>query len=163
MTYPMKKVLLCFIFLLFTGSCVLTIPIWVYIWRFFFLMSKKWSRKILELCFWDKGHSGKSKFALKGVHKRIFQIYTREKHMLGTWQWSILDQQAQNHLKLSNMTKVRLGPIFNLNVKTCAWHVYDTCRACETLINQFLDLKNPHLESKIIKIRQETPEIWEGH
>ena len=28
------------------------------------------------------------------------------------------------------------------------------------LANQFLVLKNPHLESKIIKIGQETPEIW---
>ena len=33
--------------------------------------------------------------------------------------------------------------------------------ACETLTNQFLDLKNPHLESKIIKIGHETLEIWD--
>ena len=80
--------------------------------------------------------------------------------MLVTRQWSIHDEQAQNHLKLSNMTKVRLRPIFNLNVKTRAWHILDTCRVCETLINQFLDLKNPQLESTIIKIGQETPKIW---
>ena len=28
------------------------------------------------------------------------------------------------------------------------------------LSNQFPDLKNPYLESRIIKIGQETPEIW---
>ena len=34
-------------------------------------------------------------------------------------------------------------------------HVSDTCRARETITNQFPDLKNPHLESKIIKIGQD--------
>ena len=31
--------------------------------------------------------------------------------------------------------------------------------ACETLTKQFPDLKNPHLESKIIKIGQEIPKL----
>ena len=39
-------------------------------------------------------------------------------------------------------------------------HVSDTCRASGSIINQFLDPKNPHLESKIIKIGLGTPEIW---
>ena len=34
------------------------------------------------------------------------------------------------------------------------------CRAHGTITNQFPDLKNPNLESKIIKIEQEMPEIW---
>ena len=36
----------------------------------------------------------------------------------------------------------------------------DTCQTRETLTNQFSDLKNPHLESKNIKIRQYMPELW---
>ena len=39
-------------------------------------------------------------------------------------------------------------------------HVSDTCREHGSITNQFPDLKNPHLESKIIKIGLETPEIW---
>ena len=35
----------------------------------------------------------------------------------------------------------------------------DTCRARGTITNQFLDLKNPHLESKNMKIGQDTPEL----
>ena len=35
----------------------------------------------------------------------------------------------------------------------------DSCRVHGTLENQFPD-QHPHLESKIIKIGQETPEIW---
>ena len=31
-------------------------------------------------------------------------------------------------------------------------HESNTCMACETITNQFLDLKNPHLESKNMKI-----------
>ena len=31
--------------------------------------------------------------------------------------------------------------------------------ACETLTKQFPDLKNPHLESKMIKIGQEIPKL----
>ena len=42
-------------------------------------------------------------------------------------------------------------------------HVPDMCRIRETITNQFLDLKNPCLESKIINIGPETPEIWGGH
>ena len=38
-------------------------------------------------------------------------------------------------------------------------HMSDTYRACGSIINQFLDPKNPHLESKIIKIGQGTPDI----
>ena len=39
-------------------------------------------------------------------------------------------------------------------------HVSDTRRARGSITNQFPDPKNPHLESKIIKIGLETPEIW---
>ena len=39
-------------------------------------------------------------------------------------------------------------------------HVSDTRRARGSITNQFPDPKNPHLESKIIKIGLGTPEIW---
>ena len=39
-------------------------------------------------------------------------------------------------------------------------HVSDTHRARGSITNQFPDPKNPHLESKIIKIGLGTPEIW---
>ena len=42
---------------------------------------------------------------------------------------------------------------------TRVWHVQDTCRPRETITNLFLGLKNPHFDSEIIKIGQETPDI----
>ena len=33
-------------------------------------------------------------------------------------------------------------------LKTCVWHMYDTCGACETITNQFLDHKNPPFRIK---------------
>ena len=42
-------------------------------------------------------------------------------------------------------------------------HVSNTCRACETIPNQFLDLKNPHLESKNMQIDQDLPDYPKNH